>query len=217
MGNQPGKARHIALIGMSNHDKSWWAERLASIGFRWICIDDLVLNQIRPQLLAGGFSENTEGMAAWMGMPWENRYQGNQARYLSLEEDFTRQALDQLDPDADTVIDTTGSVAHLSRELMLLLRNRTLVVCLDSQPEKRAEAIQRYLANPKPVAFVHLWTPRAGETNLATLTRCCVDLQSIRDEIYHYLAHVVLPYQQHRESGWTAQQFLEAIFTPAQA
>src|SRR5258708_371809 len=213
--NKRVSGRHFSLVAMSNHGKSYWAEKLQKLGFRWICIDALIEEELRPELVASDYGAGTEAVSAWLGRVSDDHYEINQQRYLELEERFTREALLSLDPDVPTVIDTTGSVAHMPAELLALLQELTIVIFLDSNAEKKTEAIVLYLAKPKPVAFVGFWKriwnqleEPERQTKLATAV---TDLQTFRVGVFEDSADVVLPYEFHHRSNLTEDEFLGAI------
>ncbi|MBI2355618.1 MAG: hypothetical protein HYV13_00210 [Candidatus Doudnabacteria bacterium] len=209
------RERHFSVIGMSNHGKSHWSELLAALGYRWISIDKRIAERLRPELETKGLTVDTDGVAAWMGMPWDEGFESNQARYLQLEEELTREALLTLDPGTPTVIDTTGSVVHLSGELLTLLIELTVVILVDSDDNRDAEGVALYLSKPKPVALVSFWDSSwntlGEEDRMAHLKTAIAGLRKLRASIYRGIAHVILPYAQHHESGWTVSEFIAAI------
>ena len=71
----------LCVIGMSNVGKTRRAKSLVadpSLSFLWLNCDDLVEARLRPYLEGKGF-RGVDGVAAWMGQPYEPRYPETQA------------------------------------------------------------------------------------------------------------------------------------------
>ncbi|MEK6854502.1 MAG: hypothetical protein AABX60_04145, partial [Nanoarchaeota archaeon] len=123
---------HVSLIGMSNVGKTRRAKSLAadpSLNFIWVCGDDLVEAKLKPFLEGKGF-KGVDGVAAWMGQPYEARYPETQQLFLKFEES----AMAEIDfsIDKNIVVDTTGSVIYLSQRVLGKLKKETLIVYLEA-------------------------------------------------------------------------------------
>jgi hypothetical protein len=124
-------------------------------------------------------------------MPWSECYAEREARYLAVEEDVTREALDASMASGDHVIDATGSVIYLSEPLRSRLRAECRVVYLRTPDRRRDAMLARYLDEPKPVVWAGAFDARGGRPEDA-LPRCYGELLAIRDRRYGSMAHVEL-------------------------
>lgn len=187
------KPFHLSLIGMSNRGKTYWGHRLAPLGFRHVCVDDLIAEKLMPELEKDGFSGNIAQVAAWMGLPHEERSPARQARYLSIEASVMEQALMSLWHRRDRVIlDTTGSVIHTDPLICDVLHDLTTVVHLETPPELQEEMFRRFLEEPKPIIWGQHYAPLEGEQPEETLRRCYPQLLAWRSEQYAKYADVTL-------------------------
>ena len=199
----------ISLIGMSNVGKSYVARALASdpsLGFTPACIDDLIEEKLGPFLKSKGFT-GIDGVAAWMGQPYDPQYPETQQLYLRFEEDsmngVTRPTGRNL------VVDTTGSAIYTPQPVLDRLKNETLVVYLEATDEVKDALFQKYISNPKPVIWGDSFSRKNGETDLDALKRCYPQLLEFRANRYCALADATIPHQ----VLWKAsgRQFLEEV------
>lgn len=188
------KPLNLSLIGMSNRGKTYWGRRLAPLGFTHLCADDSIAKVIKAELALDGYSGDIADVAAWMGLPHEERSHGRQKRYLAIEESLMEQALMSLWHRRDRVVlDTTGSVIHTDPLICEVLHDLTTVVHLETPPELQEEMFQRFLAEPKPIIWGRHYAPLEGEEPAQTLRRCYPQLLAWRSEQYAKYADVTLP------------------------
>jgi hypothetical protein len=180
------------------------------LNFIWVCGDDLVEAKLKPFLEWKGF-KGVDGVAAWMGQPYEPQYPRNSALYLNEEAAVVKEAIRRMqESDERLVIDTTGSVVYLGDEILGALRGLSTVVLLDA-PEGHQEILyQKYLAEPKPVIWGDVYHPLHGEDARTTLARCYPLLLKSRNELYRRHAHIVLGYDVVRAPAFDGQRFLKA-------
>ncbi|MFA5942563.1 MAG: hypothetical protein WC798_02735 [Candidatus Paceibacterota bacterium] len=204
--------KHLTLIGMSGAGKSRWCKRLvAEAGYTALCCDDLIEERLAPILQANGFG-GIEGVARWMGQPYEPYSPGRQALYLKQEESVMRGALRALSKSAEPlVIDTTGSVIYLGDEILAALRKRSTVVHLNVSMKHREEMYQKYLRKPKPVIWNDHFAPFYGESPEETLARCYPLLIEYRQEQYRKWARVTIGYHERRDPGFDIRAFLKKV------
>ncbi len=199
----------ISLIGMSNVGKSYVARALAadtSLGFTPACIDDLIEEKLRPFLESKGF-KGIDGVAAWMGQPYDPQYPETQRQYLHFEESSTDGVTR---PNGrNLVVDTTGSVIYTPQPVLGRLKKETLVVYLEATAEVRDALFQKYISNPKPVIWGDNFNMQAGESEHDALKRCYPLLLDFRAERYAQLADATIPHQ----VLWNAsgRQFLDQV------
>ncbi len=200
---KPGneKPLRVALIGMSGAGKSYWTKRLAT-KYPVVSCDDLIEQHLAPTLQAGDF-KGISGLAAWMGWPDSPTYAQRESEYLSAEIASLDEVLSKLekDPQANMVLDTTGSVIHTGNHLLYRLRKLMTVVYLAISAEEQQILIQRYLNDPKPVLWQGTFQPRPGESPVQTVARCYPALIAARRQSYEALAHCTIPVKQLREDA----------------
>ncbi len=187
-------ARPVCFVGMSGCGKSHWSRVLASRdGFGWHDCDAMIAARLGEIVRADPGEAPVRALGRWMGMPWSDGYEEREARYMTLEEAVTREALDAAARGgAKQIVDTTGSVVYLPQPILDSLRRKTHVVYLRTPPEARAAMLRRYLEEPKPVVWGGLFEPWSGERPEDALPRCYSALLAWRDNRYAALAHVIL-------------------------
>ncbi len=175
----------IAFVGMSNSGKSHRARALRdAFGFRLHDIDSGIQQ-------AMGLPD-MDAMSAWLGYPSHPLYEEREREYLRHEEELTRRAT--MDTTAgNLVVDTTGSVVHLSSEALQELKESCLVVHLDVGPESVGQMIERFFAEPKPVAWGGFFSQEPGESEEEALRRSYPLLLDHRLKRYQALAQVAIP------------------------
>lgn len=184
------KQLRIALIGMSNCGKSFRARGLSlDFGFSTLSVDELIERQIKPELQAMG-CYGTEGIAKWMGFPYDPTFQEREARYLMHEERITRGI--EVPTGTNFALDTTGSVVYLSKECLAMLRDQFLVVHLEATDDMLDSMREMYFISPKPVVWGSAFSMSAadGGNGEGALRRCYPELLRWRREKYHELADV---------------------------
>lgn len=183
----------LCLVGMSGVGKSFWAKRLSDRGWVRHDCDGEIGAHLSEIVTPDEGEEPVHALGRWMGMPWSAGYGEREARYLALEEQVTRAALESaLAAPGPHVIDCTGSVVYLSDALLDALRRECRVVYLRTPEARREAMLRRYLEEPKPVVWGRSFAASPGETPEQALPRCYADLLAFRDLRYRALAHVVL-------------------------
>lgn len=203
--------KNISLIGMSNVGKSYWREQASAAGFTFFCCDDRIEKNLEPYLRERGF-RGIEGVAKWMGQPYEPQYPENQAVYLAQETLVMEEAIRELRKGGERlVIDTTGSVIYTGKAVLTALRKLSTIVLIDAPASLQTELYRQYLANPKPVIWREIYKPLDRETPEDALARCYPLLLRSRSEMYRRQAHVILDYDELRAPGFTITDFLRKI------
>jgi hypothetical protein len=132
-------------------------------------------------------------LGLWMGMPWRDGYAEREARYLALEEDVTRAALEAVRAGAGRhVLDTTGSVIYLTPPLLAAIRETCRVVYLRTPERWREAMLERYRTDPKPVVWSGAFAAEDADTPATSLPARFAELLRLRDARYLALAHTVL-------------------------
>lgn len=191
----------LAFVGMSNAGKSYRSRVLHDeAGFLWYHVDEEIQNAL-------GFKEMDE-VSKWLGYPTSEGYVAREAKYLELENRFTKHAAMQT-KGRNLVFDTTGSVVHLDTDTLDVLKENCLIVHLDVGEDSLTQMLERYFKEPKPVAWAGHLTFKKGESEEEALRRCYPDLLKKRLAKYRKLAHVNVPAIELRNKS--ARETLEVI------
>ena len=198
---------------MSGVGKSYWAKQLAQAGWLHLDCDAKIAERLGEIIEVGSDEDPVHAVGRWMGMPWEDRYEANESRYLELEQTVTTKAIDQLaeHQSQSVVIDTTGSVIYTGDVVRNKLKQRTRTVYFDVPDEVRQQMVELYLREPKPVLWQGMYQPLVGESQDDALARCYAELLADRSERYRALADVVIDYHAVREPGVGVDAFLKMI------
>lgn len=182
--------RVLVLVGMSGVGKSFQAARLRErAGARVLDCDAEIAERLSEIVTPEPGEPPVVALGRWMGLPSSRGYREREARYLALEEEITASAIERAAAETGrVVIDTTGSVVHLSDAVLGALRAAGQVVYLHVPPEEHETMLAAYLREPKPVVFGDAWRP----DGLDALARSYAALLRSRDERYRALAHRVL-------------------------
>ena len=202
----------FSFIGMSGAGKSHWAEKLGSVGFRVIRVDDRIEEKLAPELAAGGY-KGIGGVAAWMGWPDQPAYREREQKYLAREVESMNEALDEIEDAGEEgiILDTTGSVVYAGDEICRRMQSLTAVVYLEAPAKEEKVLIARYLSDPKPVLWGDQFVPRAGESAKDTVARCYPQLIAHRKKLYEKYAHRVVSIERLRKTNPDARAFLEYL------
>lgn len=202
-------ALHLALTGMSNAGKSYWADRLErEAGFRVHGIDRAIARRLG---LERDPLEAEPALARWMGQPSSAGYPQREQEYLRLETDAMAEAFEALREPGDHVIDTTGSVIHLPGGTRRRLRECCHVLWLSLSTVTLDEMIERFRECPKPLVWSGHYQPRPGEDGTSALERCYPRLLDARLRLYSQLAHQQLDAGRLRQDPPTTGQFIRMI------
>ncbi len=191
----------LSFIGMSNAGKSFRSKVLRDAeDFLWYHVDGEIQHEL-------GFDDMAD-ISAWLGYPDTPTYAEREARYLELENEFTRHASMQTNG-KNLVFDTTGSVVHLEPRTLRILHDNCLIVHLDVGDESLDGLVEAFLEKPKPVAWCGYFTLEAGESEEQALRRCYPRLLEDRLAQYRQLAHISIPAAAVRDT--TAQETLTVL------
>ena len=192
---------HITLIGMSSIGKSHWAKWLAANrGFELVDCDGLIEKKLKSEgvHLDG---TGTLGMSHWMGQPYEPQYAQASHFYVEHEKSTMRgvaNLLRKAPEDSDLVVDTTGSVVYIGDTIIEELRSLSKIVYFEASSTHVEELFARDLADPKPLIWGDVFTQRPGEKPEDARRRCFPKLLETRAQLYAKMAHVTIPYKQHK-------------------
>jgi hypothetical protein len=202
----------ITIVGGSNIGKTELTRKFAGQGYRVVCCDDEIEKFLGPYLVGHGYSGGIKDVAKWSGQPFDERYPLNSAIYGNFEEQVMSIIIDRLFDGERLVIDTTGSVVYVGSFLLQMLTYLTKVILLDTCPEHIESDQQRYFAEPKPVIWGDgVYAPRPGEDPMDALRRCYPALVSTRRERYLRMAHIIVPYAQHRDPKFGVNELISLL------
>jgi hypothetical protein len=198
---------------MSGSGKSYWSEKLARHGFRRFCLDALISQKLSDRLRRDDSSPLTLG--EWMGFPFQDGYQEREELYLSSEKQLMAEILDWIEenacagPEADVVLDTTGSVIYTGEDLLKRLRSLTTIVYFTVPAVIREAMLRQYVSNPRPVLWRGIFNIEPGETVDEALFRSYNALLDWREAVYRQLARVEIDYFTRNSPDFRISKFLE--------
>jgi shikimate kinase len=189
---------------MSNIGKSHWAKRLAAeAGFEWVDCDLMVEQRLTAQLAEFNY-KGIEGVAEWMGHPFDPQYPETSRIYIDCEKTVMQEVIDKLRKaprdSKPLVVDTTGSVIYTGDEIAEQLGKLSRIVYLEASREHVAELFSRYMIYPKPLIWDNIHAPRPGESPQQAMMRAYPLLLDSRAKRYAGMAHVTIPFEQHRKT-----------------
>jgi len=201
---------HITLIGMSNIGKSHWSHHLANTaGYERVGCDDLVEARLGSELTKHGF-RGIHDVAKWMGQPYDTQYAETSRIYKEHEQATMLDVIARLrSSTTPLVIDTTGSVIYTGDAILQELRKLSQVVYFEASPDHVTQLFERYIAHPKPVIWGDSYQPNTGETSADTLRRCYPALLKDRAARYQAIAHVSVPFAEHKAVSATWKGLVE--------
>ena len=175
----------LAFVGMSNAGKSHRSRRLRDeCDFMWYEVDQHIANKL-------GLAD-VSAVGEWMGEPTEAGYQEKEQEYARMEEACTH--LHHLDTQGkNLVFDTTGSVIYVSPQAQDWLHSQCLVVHIDVGEQSIEKMTNKYLADPKPVAWDGWLEQLDNESDEEALRRCYPLLLRDRLVKYRAFAHISIP------------------------
>ncbi|MBW1837487.1 MAG: hypothetical protein JRI99_11200 [Deltaproteobacteria bacterium] len=205
---------YLSLIGMSGVGKSSWSIKLAEIGFRHYCCDDLIKIKLAPELT--GSDGTMMELGEWMGFPYESQYKERESQYLTYEIEVLTEILGILEScgkqvDENVVIDTTGSVIYTGEESLKRLRRCTTIVHFSTPPEVQGQMLKTYLANQRPVLWREFFNKEPNETFEDAMARCYPRLLISRERLYERYAGVAIDYYRLNQEGFGIFEFLKDI------
>lgn len=203
----------ICLIGMSNCGKTMRSLQLAQrFGFERYCVDDNIEQHISSLLQRSGYPSGIEGVAKWMGYPFEERFYRNQEIYLEYENKLTYEAVSTAQAtNRSFVLDTTGSVIYLEKKTRDIISDTFLVVHLEASEDMLQEMIRLYFEAPKPVIWGDSFQPLGNEDGLTALKRCYPQLLRYRLKRYQQFAHCSVPASVAMNSAVPVEIFVERL------
>ena len=202
---------HISLIGMSNIGKSHWSRQLAERqGYERIDCDTLLEHKLAGELVKLGY-KGIHDVAKWMGQPYEAQYPETSRKYLACEREVMLDVIDRIRHPSTKpcVIDTTGSVIYTGDDVTSALKSLTQTVYFEASESHVAKLFERYMSNPKPVIWGDQYVAMAGESKEESLRRCYPKLLAYRTERYRALAHISVPYEQHKAPNATWAEIIK--------
>lgn len=204
----------ISLIGMSGSGKSFWSKKLEKKGYKRLCCDDLLEEELRKEFKILGHN-GTKAVSKWMGQPFEPQYKENSNIYILAEEKAMRQVIsllkNQQDDSANIVVDTTGSVIYLQDDILHELSTYTKIIYLKIPETKAKEMYALYLKDPKPVFWGDKFMKMNGEDNHDALARCYPNLLKYRAEQYENMAHITFDATALKDPSFTTEKFIKEI------
>ena len=187
----------LALVGLSNIGKSFWATALERhLGYRRISCDDRIEQRLASKLPPPNplSPAGTGRLAAWLGFPYTPGFEQREQEYFVAEMGVTRDATRELAAlPGDAVLDTTGSVVYLPDNTVDEIKRSFTVVYLAAELPDIAALAESYAKDPKPLLWMGAYQPEPGEPPAAAMNRCYRVLVNWRARRYGMMAHVTYP------------------------
>ena len=194
----------IILIGMSGVGKSYHSRIIKRLyGHTLFSIDDMIAKEIGER--------NVHDIAKFLGTPYEGRYKKNSEQYLTLEEKFTKESLTyaEQNPNTKIIIDTTGSLVHLSKDLLTQLKKYSFTIFLDTNDSLIEEMIERYILEPKPVIWGELYKEFTVQNYKKMLKICYPKLLESRRQAYKTYSQYILPFETHKQKDFDIFEWIK--------
>ena len=192
----------IAFIGMSNIGKSHRSKELAQIkDFTVFGVDEEMADKMQKSW--------PDEMAEWMGYPFEERFPETQKTYLEWENKLTGNPV--VPEGKNFILDTTGSVVYLTKEIHKYIFENYLVVQLDASESMLQEMEKSFFVTPKTIVGGNLFNQNPGELGIDALRRCYPKLLRDRIDRYRSLADVVIPGEISRSKDIDPERFWEIL------
>lgn len=195
----------IAFVGMSNVGKSFRANELVTQkNFKKVSVDDLIGESLALEKIVD--------LASWMGFPYETKFEKNQAKYLKLEEQCTKDSINHFVNNQNFVLDTTGSVIYLDEKTQKFLKNNFLVIGFRVPQNMIEEMTQKFFDNPKPLVWGNCFNQQTSESEEEALRRNYPALLTLRSQQYEDLADIALEFYKEKKSDIiSCDAFLELV------
>ncbi|MAT43635.1 MAG: hypothetical protein CL609_14955 [Anaerolineaceae bacterium] len=202
----------ITLMGMSGTGKSYWSQKMGTVGFKRYGCDDMISERLLKKLNIE--NKDTFEMHAWVGFPYEDTHAERAELYFETEIEVMQEIVDLLsktDHKTNIVIDTSGSAIYTPPSLMEKLGHLSKMIYLAVTPEMINTMLNKYLQKPVAVLWNGMFEQREGETISESFARCYPKLLSSREELYQKYSHQIIGPEIHRSASLTVQSFIEAI------
>ena len=204
----------ISLIGMSNVGKTYWSKKLEVKGFHRLGCDDIIEQKLEKELKKQGYS-GINDVAKWLGQPYEERYYKNSQKYLFFEKQAVITIIQKIktyyNNHEKLVVDTTGSVIYLEKEIIDKLKKHTIMVYLDTPSSVQKKMFVSYIQNPKPVIWGDNFNKQKEQSNLQALKINYPKLLAYRTLKYKQYADINIDYAFQRSKQVTTNNFIDFI------
>ncbi len=204
----------ITLIGHSGCGKSHLAKRLEiERAFTRFSGDDLIEKKLASELGPLGLS-STEGLAEWMGQPYEQRFAENQKKYLAKEREVMLEIIHyvQFEVDhrrQDVVIDTSGSVVYTGEDILEALKEHTRIIYIAIPESEYDFMFKQYLSDPKPVIWGEMFAVKPEESEREALMRCYPELVRHRSKLYSKWADATMMIGRQYRDNYSVNKLLQ--------
>jgi shikimate kinase len=177
---------HLAFIGMSNIGKSYTATRLSkTYNFQLVEVDRLIWEELGQGSMAD--------FADWQGQPYTKGYDEREAVSIGLETTATKKAMAPVN--ANTLLDTTGSVIYVDDAVKADLRENFLIVHIAAGDADLERLKADYFALPKPLVWRGHYRKLDGKSEYESILACYPELLNSRKSAYENIADVTLSSQ----------------------
>ena len=200
---------------MSGVGKTFWATKLASIGFVCHHCDDILASRLQTEVslpMTGLYD-----MGTWMGLPYDKGFAEKERLLIKLENEILLELAESVynaPPDENIVIDTAGSAIYADKQTLNKLKRSVLLIYLSITPEVQAQMLEDYARRPTPLIWNGNFFKLPNETNETALKNSYPKLIAYREKLYEEIADLKIEYDIHRQSGLSVKDFVGLIKTP---
>ncbi|MBI4135151.1 hypothetical protein HY477_00220 [Candidatus Uhrbacteria bacterium] len=201
---------NLSLIGMSNVGKSYWSRALEKIGWARIWSDGSLQARVHATGMLQDVSD--EGLARFLGMPYEPGFYERQTQILELERQLFWEIAHELEQGGkgNTVLDPGGSFIYVGEDLCAAFQKHSFMVYLEATPQMRQEMFERFMSFPKALIWQNMFEQKTGESIEDALARCYPKLLEARAQVYAQYADLIVPYPELPRDG-NGQYFLDML------
>ena len=178
----------IALLGMSNIGKSYFAQRLSDhFAFQSVEVDQLIQSKLGQGSM--------DGHAKWLGQPYSDGYEARETEAMQLESEATADAMAQCQQYGNAVLDAPGSVIYVESNILDKLSSDFWLIYIEASPDDLERLKSLYTTSPKPLIWKDSFNSNLGNTHKEAVFASYPHLLAKRAEIYQNLADITLPAQ----------------------
>ena len=176
----------VALLGMSNIGKSYFATRLIrDFGFQGVEVDQL----IQSQLGQGSMDDH----AKWLGQPYSEGYGARETKAMELEGNTTQDAMALCQQFGNGVLDAPGSVIYVDDDILLRLKSEFWLIYIEASDDDLERLRRLYVSSPKPLIWKDSFNSKLGATDDEAVLASYPHLLAQRAKIYQSLTDITLP------------------------
>lgn len=180
------KTLKLALLGMSNIGKSYFAARLCrDFGFKSVEVDAVIQSKLGQSSM--------EDHAKWLGQPYSAGYAAREIKAMQVETEATREAMDLCARGRNYVLDAPGSVIYVDAPLLEQLSQSFWIIYIQASDADMLRLQELYITSPKPLIWNDSFDGSLGKSQSEAVMKSYPNLLASRAREYARLADITLP------------------------